>query len=71
MPSKTYRKRTDGKNATGRPTAMSDDILRKLQLCFVVDCSIREACSKVGIPESTFWTWWRSSRKFKWKMTMF
>lgn len=71
MPAKQYKKRSDGKNNTGRPSKLSDVVLRKLQWCFMLDCSVREACLKAGIPESTFRTRWRSGRKFKWTMNLF
>lgn len=71
MPPKQYKKRSDGKNNTGRPSKLSDAVLRKLQRCFMIDCPVKEACLKAGIPESTFRTRWKSDKKFTWIMTIF
>jgi len=46
---------TSKKSNAGRPTVMTDDVLRKLDECFLADLSDKQACYIVDInPESLY-----------------
>lgn len=43
------------KGEEGRPTVMTQDVVRKLESAFVYDCTVEEACLEAGIAKSTYY----------------
>lgn len=58
----------DVKNQVGRPTVMTDECLRKLQVAFMMGCSKREACLYAEIGESTLYDYIREYPEFSEKI---
>ena len=46
---KKYDKKPNGKNATGRPTVITESVLAKLEQAFSWGCTNKEACVWAGI----------------------
>jgi hypothetical protein len=52
MPKKKPRK---GSRAVGRPTVFTEEVVRKLEEAFSMDCTDEEACAYAGIGERTYY----------------
>jgi len=49
---------------TGRPSTMTDAVLKKLKQAFSIGCSDREACAYVGISRSTLYNYQNENPEF-------
>ncbi len=63
-----YKKKENGKNATGRPDAMTQDVLRKLETAFKMGCSSTIACYHAEIGLSTLYDHMRANPEFSAKV---
>ena len=53
------------KNKTaGRPTKMTDEVVRKLEYAFSKDFNITEACHYAGIGRNTYYDWLENNEEF-------
>jgi hypothetical protein len=52
----------------GRPSKITEDIIRKLEEAFYIDCTVGEACSRAGIGTSTYYEHIEKNKEFADKM---
>ena len=52
------------KNKGGRPTVMTDEVIRKLEVAFVAGCSDLEACCYADIGKSTLYDYCENNPSF-------
>ena len=55
---------TSKKSNAGRPTVMTDDVLRKLDECFLSDLSDKQACYIVDINPESLYAYQREHTKY-------
>jgi hypothetical protein len=60
----TEKKSAKDKAKGGRPTAINDEIVRKLEYAFAFDSTVQEACIIAGIPPSTYYDFVRKYPQF-------
>ena len=53
-----------GKKKDGRPTVMTPDTIRKLEVAFSIGCSDREACLFAGISTTAFYDFCKANEDF-------
>lgn len=83
MVSKKRKKKKDNRNQVGRPRAIGEEELRKLEEAFKLGCTNREACFYANVKESTFYDYlkeypeysekidiWKSYEKIKARMVV-
>lgn len=65
---KTYKRKSNGKKATGRPTKLTEDTVKKLEEIFRIDGSASEACSYAEVSEVSYYDWLKKDDKFSKRM---
>lgn len=58
----------NAKRPVGRPTKMTEEIVRKLEYAFQKDFNIVEACDYAGISRETYYDWIKKKKGFSDKM---
>ncbi len=49
---------------TGRPTVMTQEVVRKLEHAFVYDCTVEESCLYAGISRNTYYDFCKQNSDF-------
>jgi len=57
------------KNVWGRPTKMTEDVVKKLESIFQIDWTVWEACSYVWISRETYYNREAQDKDFLYRMT--
>lgn len=65
-----YKKKPNGKNATGRPEKIKEEELRKLETAFKMGCNAEEARAFAEIPSTTYYDYLRNNPNFSQKIAM-
>ena len=58
------------KKNTGRPTVMTNEVVRKLEQAFAHDCTVEEACLYAGISRETYYAFCRKRPDFSDRITL-
>ena len=60
----TYKKKPNGKNATGRPEVTTPEVVAKLEAAFSWGCTDTEACIHAGISRDSLYEYIKRNPKF-------
>ncbi len=60
-----YKKKANGKNATGRPDSMTPETIARLEDAFLSNNSDEEACLQAGVSTSAFYRYCEAHPKFR------
>lgn len=63
--SNKYKKKPNGKNATGRPCVITDEIIAKLEQAFAIGCTDQEACHYAEISSAALYRYQESHPEFR------
>ena len=59
------------KNKIGRPSKISEVVIRKLKEAFENDCTITEACRRAKITTVTYYDWKKKDQNFSYEMDFY
>ena len=62
---KTYDIKKNWKAATWRPTKCTEDVITKLEMIFMNDGSVEDACAVVGVASKNFYEWMKNDLDFR------
>ena len=59
------------KNKNGRPSRLTEVVIRKLKEAFENDCTITEACRRAKIGTTTYYDWKKKDKDFQYEMDFY
>ena len=62
--SSVKKNKKNNTNKVGRPTKLSDEVVRKLESAFSIGCNVSQACLHAGISRDTFYKFIDKNKEF-------